>query len=153
MQVKEKYPVSQNQAGNNMKNSGSTSTDPIADMLSRIRNTIAIHKSEIMVPHSKLKKAVLELLVENGFINKIEEMPLSVGKMIKITINSVDQNAKISHISRISKPGRRMYTKAKDIPTVKHGRGMIIISTSQGVVTDKKAKEKSLGGELICKVY
>ena len=145
--------MSQNQVGNSMKIVGSTSTDPIADMLSRIRNAILVHKSEIMVPHSKLKKAVLQVLVDNNFITKFEEISLGVGKVLKVTINSPDVNSKITHISRISKPGRRMYVKSKDIPKVKHGRGIVIVSTSKGLFTDKQARQQALGGELICKVY
>lgn len=130
------------------------STDPIADMLTRIRNAIAVNKTAVVLPHSKIKSTVAEVLKTNNFLDQVEIVDEnSTQKLLKITINSDSSNPRISHIERLSKPGRRLYTKADDIPRVKNGRGIIIVSTSHGVMTGDEAKKKRLGGELICKVY
>lgn len=132
-----------------------TSTDPIADMLSRIRNAIAVRKGEVSMPHSKAKEAVARLLKDNGFVAavSVSDATAGVGKTLTITINGDSENAKITEITRLSKPGRRFYTKAKEIPTVKRGRGLVIVSTSKGMMTGKDAQNQGVGGELICKVY
>lgn len=130
-----------------------TSTDPIADMLSRIRNAIAVRKHEVSMPHSKAKEAVAKLLVESGFLTGVKASDDKIGKTLTITINSEDENAKITEISRLSKPGRRYYVGAKEIPRVKGGRGVVIVSTSKGMMTGKDAVVAGVGGELICKVY
>jgi len=146
--------VLQNQAGSQPNIQLSISqTDPIADMLSRIRNAIAVNKDEVMIPSSKMKLAIAQLLVKSGFVDNVVETKLGIGKMLKITISSPLDNARITEIQRISKPGRRQYVKSKDIPTVKRGRGLIIVSTSKGLMTDSEARKNGLGGELICKVY
>jgi small subunit ribosomal protein S8 len=129
------------------------STDPIADMLSRIRNAIAVRKSEILLPHSNTKQAVAELLKESNFVKNVSVSDASIGKTLKIVINNNNENANITEITRLSKPGRRFYTAAKDIPVVKRGRGIVIISTSKGMMTGQQAKKHGIGGELICKVY
>ncbi|HSX08392.1 MAG TPA: 30S ribosomal protein S8 [Candidatus Saccharimonadales bacterium] len=129
------------------------STDPIADMLTRIRNAIAVRKSEVVLPHSKVKQAVAELLKESGFVGDVKVSDATVGKSLKIVINEADENAVITEIVRLSKPGRRMYYAAQDIPTVKRGRGVVIVSTSKGMMLGSKAKKLGIGGELICKVY
>lgn len=130
-----------------------TSTDPIADMLSRIRNAIAVRKNEVGMPHSKAKEAVARLLQENGFLNAVSVSNATIGKTLTITINSETENARITEITRLSKPGRRFYTKAKEIPTVKRGRGVVIVSTSKGMMTGVEARNQGVGGELICQVY
>jgi small subunit ribosomal protein S8 len=128
-------------------------TDPIADMLSRIRNAIAVRKSIISLPHSQVKESVAKLLKENDFINDYQVTDDRIGKTLRITINDENLNARITEIQRLSKPGRRWYTSADDIPTVKRGRGLVIVSTSKGMMTGQQASAKRLGGELICKVY
>ena len=133
--------------------SNMVSTDPIADMLTRIRNAVNVRKSEVVLPHSNLKQAVAELLKKSGFVNDVSVSDAVVGKSLKIVINSDGENARITEIVRISKPGRREYAGAQDIPVVKRGRGVVIISTSKGVMTGTDAKKQGLGGELICKVY
>lgn len=130
-----------------------TSTDPIADMLSRIRNAIAVRKTEVLLPHSKVKESVASLLKKNNFIDKVTVSDASIGKTLHVSINNEDSNARITEIKRLSTPGRRYYVAAKDIPVVKSGRGIIIISTSKGMMTGKEAKAAGIGGELICKVY
>ncbi len=130
-----------------------TSTDPIADMLTRIRNAINVRKHEVSLPHSKLKQAVAELLKSNGFLAEVQVSDATVGKTMKIVINDEGQNASITEIVRLSKPGRRSYVGAGEIPTVKRGRGVVIVSTSKGLMTGADAKKQGVGGELICKVY
>ncbi len=130
-----------------------TTTDPIADMLTRIRNAIAVGKHEISLPHSKIKESVARSLRNNGFLKDVSTTDLSVGKQLHITITSEGENSRITEIKRLSKPGRRAYANAREIPTVKHGRGILIVSTSKGLMTGVEAKTKGLGGELICKVY
>jgi len=128
-------------------------TDPIADMLTRIRNAIMVRKTEVSVPHSKSKEAVAKLLVKSGFVDAISVNKEEIGKNIVITLNSESANSPITEIVRMSRPGRRQYVKAKEIPIVKRGRGIVLVSTSQGVMTGAEAKKKNVGGELICKVY
>jgi small subunit ribosomal protein S8 len=105
------------------------------------------------MPHSKVKEAVAKLLVESGFVAGVTSSDDKIGKTLTITINDESENAKITEITRLSKPGRRYYASAKEIPTVKGGRGVVIVSTSKGMMTGKDAKNMGVGGELICKVY
>jgi small subunit ribosomal protein S8 len=131
-----------------------TSTDPIADMLTRIRNAIAVRKSEVSLPHSNLKEAVAKILKDSKFIDSISVKGEKAGfRTLHLTINNDGSNARITEISRLSTPGRRLYSTADKIPTVKRGRGIVIVSTSKGVMTGDAAKANALGGELICKVY
>lgn len=130
-----------------------TTTDPIADMLTRIRNAIAVGKHEISLPHSKIKENVAISLRNNGFLHDVKVTDLSLGKQLSITINADGENAKITEIKRLSKPGRRSYANAREIPQVKRGRGILIISTSKGLMTGEEAKAQGVGGELICQVY
>ena len=129
------------------------STDPIADMLTRIRNAINVRKSEVSLPHSKAKEAVAQLLKKNGFITGVKVSGAAIGKTLTLTIREERDNAAITEIVRLSKPGRRYYAGAKEIPIVKRGRGIVIISTSRGMMTGTEAKKAGVGGELICKVY
>ena len=130
-----------------------TTTDPIADMLTRIRNAIAVGKTEVSLPHSKAKENVAISLRNNGFLHDVTVAELGVGKQLHIIINLDGENAKITEIKRLSKPGRRAYTNAREIPVVKRGRGVLIISTSKGLMTGDEAKKLGVGGELICQVY
>jgi small subunit ribosomal protein S8 len=130
-----------------------TSTDPIADMFTRIRNAIAVRKNEVSLPHSNIKESVARLLQESNFIDNVSVSDAPVGKTLTIRINNDDSNARITEIVRLSKPGRRYYVNAKEIPIVKRGRGVVIVSTSRGLMTGDKAKTERVGGELICKVY
>jgi small subunit ribosomal protein S8 len=130
-----------------------TTTDPIADMLSRIRNAIAVNKNEVSLPHSNAKEAVATLLKDNKFIDNVKVEDARVGKILLITINSPSTNARITEISRVSTPGRRVYANVDAIPVVKRGRGIVIVSTNKGVMTGADAKKAGIGGELICKVY
>lgn len=130
-----------------------TTTDPIADMLSRIRNAIAVNKHEIVLPHSKVKESVARLLKDNRYVDAVSVEDAPVGKTLHIVINAPQTNARITEIKRLSTPGRRYYAGADQIPTVKRGRGVVIVSTSKGMMTGVDAKKQGVGGELICKVY
>jgi small subunit ribosomal protein S8 len=129
------------------------STDPIADMLTRIRNAINVRKSEVTMPHSKVKESVAKLLKNSGFVSSVSVTDATIGKTLKIVINGETENARITEIVRLSKPGRRYYAGADQIPVVKRGRGVVIVSTSKGMMTGADAKKQGVGGELICKVY
>lgn len=129
------------------------STDPIADMLTRIRNAIAVNKNEVTLPYSKMKFTIAEQLKNNDFISEVSVDDSSAKKVLKIVINNPEENPRINSIQRVSKPGRRMYTKVADIPKVKNGRGIVLMSTSKGIMTGTEAATNRLGGEIICKVY
>lgn len=129
------------------------STDPIADMLARIRNAIAVRKYEIRLPYSKVKESIAHQLVGAKFLDKVSVDGKGIEKVLVINIHDESTNARITEIKRLSTPGRRMYTSADKIPTIKRGRGVIIISTSKGVMTGSDAQAAKLGGELICSVY
>lgn len=122
-------------------------------MLTRIRNGIAVGKTEVSMPHSKSKETVARILASNGFINSVKVSEENGLKTLQLVINTSDQPARITEITRLSRPGRRVYVKTEKIPTVKRGRGIVVVSTSHGVMAGKEARELRLGGELICKVY
>ncbi|HTB48835.1 MAG TPA: 30S ribosomal protein S8 [Verrucomicrobiae bacterium] len=130
-----------------------TTTDPISDMLTRIRNAIAVRKNEVSLPHSNIKESVARLLKESNFIDGVSVSDAPVGKTLTVKINDESANARITEIVRLSKPGRRYYVNAREIPVVKRGRGVVIVSTSKGLMTGDRAKTERVGGELICKVY
>jgi len=125
-------------------------TDPIADMLTRIRNGIMSGKSEVVIPHSKLKASIAEILQNNGYIGKIKVTEESGFKSLNIKLDGTRQP---ESLVRVSKPGRRIYAKVSEIPSVRTGRGLVIMSTPAGIMTGKEARTKGVGGELICKVY
>lgn len=130
-----------------------TTTDPIADMFTRIRNAIAVHKSEVTLPHSNIKESVARLLQANNFVDGVTVSKDTVGKTLTVRINDENTNARITEIVRLSKPGRRYYVNSKEIPVVKRGRGLVIVSTSKGLMTGDDARAQHIGGELICKIY
>ena len=129
------------------------STDQIADLITRIRNAIKVRKNEIFVPTSKLKVGVVEVLKKNGYVAEYEVVDGKPRGTLKVTINEAGTNAKINEISKVSKPGRRVYSAAEDLPVIKSGRGMIIVSTSKGLMTGREAKKQRLGGEILVKVW
>ena len=129
------------------------STDQIADFITRIRNAIMAGKNEILVPTSRLKAQVAEVLQKNGYLVSYEIQEGSPRGILKVVINEDGQNAKINEITKVSKPGQRVYSGADDLPTVKSGRGMIIVSTSKGIMTGREAKKNRLGGEILVCVW
>lgn len=130
-----------------------TTTDPIADMLTRIRNAINVRKHEVILPHSNIKEAIAKILKDSNYIDEVSVKTDEIGKLLIIKINQENTNPRITEIVRLSRPGRRSYVKAQKIPKVKQGRGLVILSTSKGILSGDKAKLDNLGGELICKVY
>ena len=129
------------------------STDPIADLLTRIRNAAMVGKTEVRVPISKLKKVVAEQLKKNGYLSDVKVEDGKPRGTLVITINEAGQNTTFTELTRMSKPGRRMYVAASDIPRVKSGRGIVLISTSKGVITGGEVYKQRLGGEVLLKVY
>lgn len=124
--------------------------DQIADLLTRIRNTASVGKSEITVSYSKMKEAILDIFKREGFLTSTEVILDGNKKFIKLIIS----NKKLpAHLRQISKPGRRIYVKNKEVPKPLRGLGTVVISTSTGVVTGREAAKKGLGGEVICEIW
>lgn len=121
-------------------------TDPIADMLTRIRNAGLLNRKQVIIPMSKLKLEILRVLKEEGYIVDFKTEKEN-------NIISVELNDKLGKLIRVSKPGRRVYTAKTEIPVVLQGHGTVIISTSKGVMSGKNAKRQGLGGEILCKVW
>ena len=129
------------------------STDPIADLLTRIRNAAAVGKTEIRLPTSKLKKVVAEQLVKNNYLAAVKVEDGKPRGTLVVTLANPGENCVINEITRVSKPGRRVYVSSADIPKVKQGRGLVLVSTSKGVMTGQEAVKNKLGGEVLLKVY
>ena len=131
-----------------------TVTDPIADMLTRIRNAIMVRHDSVQVPSSKMKLAIAKILKEEGFISEYEVLRGKPHRTIKIYLKYGDANEPIlSGLERVSKPGLRVYVDKKEIPRVAGGLGIAIISTSKGVMTGQQAWRQEIGGELLCYVW
>ncbi|MFQ6049941.1 MAG: 30S ribosomal protein S8 [Candidatus Paceibacterales bacterium] len=128
-------------------------TDPIADMLTTIRNAQAVLHPTVVVPFSKLKFEIAKILQKEGFVGQVEKRGRGVKKFIKITLKYDGKNPVISGLKRISKPGQRIYLGAIQIKPVKGGDGIAIISTSKGLVTNKEARKQKIGGEIICEIW
>lgn len=131
-----------------------TMSDPIADMLTRIRNASAAQKKTVEVPASNIKSGIAKILLDEGYVAKVEELEDGPQGTIKITLKYTPEKEKvIAGIKRISKPGLRVYAGKEDIPKVLNGLGTAIISTSKGLLTDKQARKAGVGGEVICYVW
>ena len=131
-----------------------TMTDPIADMLTRIRNANTVGHETVEIPASKMKKAIAEILKEEGYITDFDVIEDDKQGMIKVTMKyGANKERVISGIKKISKPGLKVYAKANDVPKVLGGLGIAIISTSKGIVSDKGARKLGVGGEVICYVW
>ncbi len=132
-----------------------TMSDPIADMLTRIRNANSARHDTVDVPSSKMKLAIADILLDEGYIAKYDLVQAGAGKTIHITLKyGVDKNDRvISGLKRISKPGLRVYANAEELPRVLGGLGVAIISTNQGVITDKQARRLHVGGEVLAFVW
>ena len=129
-------------------------TDPIADMLTRIRNALIARHESVEVPLSKMKKAIADILTEEGYINGYEVVEGEVQSVMKVNLKYGPNNEKvISGIKRISKPGLRVYANSEKLPVVLNGLGIAIISTSKGIMTDKKARAAHIGGEVLAYVW
>ena len=128
-------------------------TDPIADMLTRIRNGNMKKHESVEVPASNMKKNLAQILLDEGYIKGFTVVEDNKQGMITIDLKYVDDQRVISGLKRISKPGRRVYVRANEGPRVLDGLGMAILSTSHGVLTDKQAREQGVGGEVICYIW
>jgi len=129
-------------------------TDPIADMLTRIRNAVRVEHPHVEIPASKVKRGVADVLKREGYIwdwEEVEEQPIS---QLKIELKYGPNGERvIQRIKRVSSPGRRVYSKARDLRPVLDGLGISILSTSRGVISDREARQRNVGGEVLCEVY
>jgi small subunit ribosomal protein S8 len=128
-------------------------TDPIADMLTRIRNALMAKHPGCVIPGSKTKKCLAQILVDEGYISNFEWQDDDRQGQIKIDLRYVGEVAAIEGIRRLSTPGQRKYARSGDIPKVRNGLGIVIVSTSNGMMTDRAARKAGVGGELICSVW
>lgn len=129
-------------------------TDPIADMLTRIRNAIAANHPRVDIPGSKLKLEVARILKEEGYINNFVNKGEGAKYMIRIFLRyDTKGTSSITHLSRVSRPGRRVYVGATEIPRVLGGYGVNIVSTSRGLMSGKKARQENVGGEILAQIY
>lgn len=131
-------------------------TDPIADMLTRIRNAVRIERPVVEMPHSKVKRGVAEVLKREGYIWdwREEQAEGNPGRQLLIDLKYGPNGERvIRHIKRVSKPGRRVYSGAKELRPILNGLGISIISTSRGVISDREARQKNLGGEVLCELW
>ncbi len=127
--------------------------DPIADMIVRLKNASDSKKESVVFPHSKLKLAILDVLMKEGFIKSFGKKGKKVAKFIEVGLLYDADGAKISGVERISKTSKRMYSKSKEIRKVKNGLGAMILSTPKGIMTDKTAREAHVGGESLFKIW
>ena len=127
-------------------------SDPIADMLTRIRNGQAAGRRAVAMPSSKLKEAIGRVLQEEGFVEDCEVRSIGNKAELFVTLRYFEGDPVISKLQRVSRPGQRVYCRSADIPLVNNGLGVILVSTSQGIVTGQKAKASGTGGELLCTV-
>lgn len=129
-------------------------TDPIADLLTRIRNANTARHEVVEIPSSNIKKAIVNLMLQEGYINGIEEYNDGIVPMIRLSLKYGQAKERvISGIKRISKPGLRVYCKREEIPQVLNGLGIAVISTSKGLMVDREARKLGLGGEVICYLW
>ena len=129
-------------------------TDPIADMLTRIRNALAVRKETVEIPASNMKKAIASILLAEGYVRDVKLVEDEFNGKIAITLKyTAEGKSVISGLERISKPGLRTYSGANDMPKVLGGYGIAIISTNKGIMTNKQAKAQGVGGEVLCYVY
>ena len=129
-------------------------TDPIADMLTRIRNASRIQRESVSMPASREKVGIASVLMEEGFISSYEVHKEEPASRLDVTLKfGPDGEHVLRHIERVSKPGRRVYTGVRKIPRVLRGMGICVLSTPKGILSDRKAREENVGGELLCKVY
>jgi small subunit ribosomal protein S8 len=129
-------------------------TDPIGDMLTRIRNAILVRKKEVSIPSSRMKVEIVKVLKEEGYIQNFKVVDDNKQGILSITLKYTDENqSAITGLRRVSKPGCRIYCNRESIPKVLHGLGVVIISTSGGVATGKKCEEMGVGGEVLCHIW
>ncbi|MBM3166014.1 MAG: 30S ribosomal protein S8 [Chloroflexi bacterium] len=128
-------------------------TDPIADMLTRIRNAIMARHDSVLIPASKTKMSIARILKDEGFISDYTVLRGKPQRMIKIVLKYIDEQPAVVGLERVSKPGMRVYVGKREIPRVYGGLGITMVSTSKGIMTGQEAWRKNLGGELLCSVW
>jgi small subunit ribosomal protein S8 len=128
-------------------------TDPLGDMLTRIRNGQQARKDSVVSPASKLRARVLDVLQREGYIRGYREEPIGPHRGLRIELKYFEGQPAIQHVSRISKPGRRVYSGAQDLPRVRNGLGITIVSTPKGVLSDAEARTQNVGGEVLAEVF
>jgi small subunit ribosomal protein S8 len=128
-------------------------TDPITDMLNQIRNAEAVAKTEVLLPYSKIKNEIANLLSKEGFVGEVKKAMKGKVKGLKITLKYDNGVPAISGSKRVSKPGQRIYESVHEIRKVHGGYGISVVSTSKGLMTNKEARKQKLGGEIICQVW
>ncbi|MFL6734231.1 MAG: 30S ribosomal protein S8 [Sphingomicrobium sp.] len=128
-------------------------TDPLGDMLTRIRNGQQARKDSILTPASKLRAHVLDVLQREGYIRGYSEEELAGQRGLRIELKYFEGQPAIQHLARVSKPGRRVYSGSRDLPRVRNGLGMTIVSTPRGVLSDAEAREQNVGGEVLAEVF
>lgn len=127
-------------------------TDPIADMLTRIRNAAHARKKEVLLPHSNVKQWIAQILANEGYLELVERLTDHAGTL-RLVLKYDAGGPVVRHLKRISTPGRRVYAPASGLPRVLSDIGIAVVSTSQGVMTNKEARRRKLGGEIVCEVY
>jgi len=128
-------------------------TDPISDMLTRVRNALAVNKTEIVLPFSKIKHEIAKVLKKEGYLEDVEKVEDRFAKLKIVLKYQEDNKPAILHIKRVSKPGRRVYVAKEDIPYILNDLGIAVMSTSRGIMTNKQARRARMGGEVICEVW
>jgi small subunit ribosomal protein S8 len=129
-------------------------TDPIADMLTRVRNALAVSKADVVLPFSKIKHEIAKILKKEGYLSEVEKVAEQFPPVLKLVLKyNTPGKPAITHIKRISKPGRRVYLNAENLPYILNDLGIAVISTSKGVMTNKQARRAKIGGEYICEVW
>ncbi|WP_260482414.1 30S ribosomal protein S8 [Sphingomicrobium flavum] len=128
-------------------------TDPLGDMLTRIRNGQQARKDSILSPKSKLRAHVLDVLQREGYIRGYSDEELAGQAGLRIELKYFEGQPAIQHVARVSKPGRRVYSGSKDLPTIRNGLGITIVSTPRGVLSDAEAREQNVGGEVLAEVF
>lgn len=128
-------------------------TDPIADMIIRLKNASAAGKATVTVPYSKIKMSIAELLEKEGFVKSVAKKGKKVGKLIEIGLVYEDGEAKVHDVERVSKFSRRIYQKAKMLRPYKSGYGLLVLTTPKGILSDKEAREQNVGGEALFKIW
>lgn len=128
-------------------------TDPLGDMLTRIRNGQSAKKDSVLTPASRLRASVLDVLQREGYIRGYSREDVGPTPSIRIELKYFEGQAAIQHLSRVSKPGRRVYAGAQSLPRVRNGLGITIVSTPRGVLSDAEARQQNVGGEVLCQVF
>lgn len=129
-------------------------TDPIADLLTRIRNGLGARHGEVRVPHSRVKARIAEILMNEGYLEEVEVIPAPVQSEIRIRLKYTNNREPvIKGIKRVSKPGLRVYASRQELPRVQGGLGIAVVSTSKGLMTDREARREKVGGEVMCEVW